>query len=590
MYSSMKTVGALKRAKHNRSCVARGSLMPGVWYPFRYWRTSANESMSIDFSSVWKTLAAVAPLMGRYKLRVGMYYCPRRLYHRDPARNARKFDIRTLKPWLLGDVAGTHPDCNQFVEPGSLFDWLGLPTYSYGYASQQGDNAVIPDFNIEPLLCYLDIWRNYLSSSTWEPIPAMVYRNGSNVGGVHRVSALRYQDLSLTTLDSVFEQVLDHSSSSQNRLASDLIRAFYDNPLKSTAITYNDSLWDLLCRAGSGFMPARVSSDRISRLAGTQLSPDVIVSVSERYADPDKNEVGGFSITSAALAADLKRYYDTTLASGSRYSEWLNGHYDVQIRDIDRPLELDMFSFDVTFSDVVSVSEAPDAQNQQQTLGGMASLSRGTGNSGRKSRRYFSPEDGYLMCMVALVPEVSYLEGVQPELLQTSATDTFIPEFNGLGMQTFDPRIAFAGQFNGNKLRSTGFENGFGGLDPDKYDLDGTILDPVQLEFDPNAIYGYEPPFMDYTSSLDTLHGDFAGDLSYWSLVRSFIGAGSDVALGQSAITDLPKFMGLAPYAIPWQYLSQFTNTIVTSTPFQIQIGFSFISRSLVSKHQSLTL
>lgn len=585
MYSSMQTVGALKRAKHNRSCVARGSIMPGVWYPFRYWRTSANESMSIDFSVVWKTLAAVAPLMGRYKLRVGMYYCPRRLYHRDPARNARKFDIRTLKPWLLSSIGELNVE--EYVEPGSMFDWLGLPTYSYGPV---GEDPTIPSpepFNIEPFLCYLDIWRNYLCSSTWSNIPTMVYRLGDNVESRPRVSALRYQDLSLDELDRLFEDVLSDSSSADPVLAESLIRAFYNHPLKSTAVTYNDTFWDIFRRAGSGFLPARVSSDRISRLAGSELSPDVKVQV-EKGTSPS---VGQFSITSVALAADLKRYYDTTLASGSRYSEWLKGHYDVQIRDIDRPIELDMFSFDVTFSDVVSVAESPNASNQQQTLGGMASLSRGNANSGRNSRRYFSPEDGYLMCMVALVPEVSYLEGVQPELLQTKATDTFIPEFNGLGMQTFDSRIAFAGHFNGQKLRSTGFENGYGGLDIDgNSDLSQHLITGEDFGYDPSMIYGYEPPFMDYTSSLDTLHGDFAGDLSYWSLVRSFIGAGTDVALGQSDIYEYPKFMGLAPYAIPWQYLSQFTDTVVTSTPFQIQMGISFISRSLVSKHQSLTL
>jgi len=586
----MKTVGALKRAKHNRSCVARGSIMPGIWYPFRYWRTSANESMSIDFSVVWKTLAAIAPIMGRFKLRVGMYYCPRRLYHRDPARNARKFDIRKLEPWEM-NAALDELNVDQYVEPGSLLDWLGLPTFSYGPISGDGGEIQVANINLEPLLCYLDIWRNFLSASTWDVIPTMVYRNGDNVNGVTRISALRYQDLSLDALDTLFEDILGSSSSVFPELAETKVTDFYAKVLNSTAELYTQSLWDTLRRAGSGFMPARVSSDRISRLAGAQLSPDVQVQV-DYQTDPTGRPIpkGQFSITSAALAADLKRYYDTTLASGSRYSEWLKGHYDVQIRDIDRPIELDMFSFDVSFSDVVSVSESPNASTQQQTLGGMASLSRGDGNSGRNSRRYFSPEDGYLMCMVALVPEVSYLEGVQPELLQTSATDTFIPEFNGLGMQTFDPRIAFAGQFNGQKLLSTGFDLAFGGLDPDKYDLEKVAITGRDFGYSSSSIYGYEPPYMDYTSSLDSLHGDFAGSLSYWSLIRSFIGGLSDSALGQSAIKDLPRFMGLAPYAVPWQYLKQFTDTVPTSTPFQIQMGFSYISRSLVSKHQSLTL
>lgn len=585
MYSSMKTVGALKRAKHNRSCVARGSIMPGVWYPFRYWRTSANESMSIDFSVVWKTLAAVAPIMGRYKLRIGMYYCPRRLYHRDPARNARKFDIRTLKPWLYTTV---NPEMGEYVEPGSMLDWLGVPTYSYGPTLLDGidSNEVNTEpFNIEPLLCYLDIWRNYLSSSTWSDVPTMIYRLGSNTTGAPRpVSGLRYQNLSLDNLDSLFENLLTATSTDNPHLAEDFIRYFYANAKShddsNPVITYNDTLWQMFRSSGSGFLPARVSSDRISRLAGAELSPDVTVQV-------DKT-TNTFSITSAALAADLKRYYDTNIASGSRYSEWLNGHYDVQIRDIDRPLELDFFTFDVTFSDVVSVSEAPDASSQQQTLGGMASLSRGNGNSGRKPRRYFSPEDGYLMCMVALVPEVSYLEGVQPEVLQTSATDAFIPEFNGLGMQTFDSRIAFAGQFSPAKLKSTGFDFAFG---PNPLDDDTRVLTPVDFGYNPANIFGYEPPFMDYTSSLDTLHGDFAGTLSYWALVRSFIVGSNDSPLPMpSGAAQLPKFFGLAPYYVPWQYLMQFTDTAVTSTPFQIQMGFAFTSRSLVSKHQSLTL
>lgn len=165
-----------ERSTHNLSNVFRSTMAPGVLVPF-YKKVGLNgDTWTINLKTMVRTMPAIGPLFGTYKLQMDVFSCPMRLYngilHNNWTRIGRdmskvKLPVITMTgSWINSEVETLKDIDNYQISTSSLAAYLGIRGIGGVQPLNATDNnvTITRDFNAIPFLAYYDIFKNYYAN------------------------------------------------------------------------------------------------------------------------------------------------------------------------------------------------------------------------------------------------------------------------------------------------------------------------------------------------------------------------------------------------------------------------------------------
>lgn len=195
---------------------------------------------------------------------------------------------------------------------------------------------------------------------------------------------------------------------------------------------------------------------------------------------------GALTINGLRQLFALQHYKELIGRGGARYPEVTANFFGVRLPDlyVDRPAYLGGMYSDVSVGEVLQTSQSTtgDSGSAQGYRAGVASV---YGKS--KIMRYRCRMHGFILGILRVLPEATYMQGVERMWHRESLFDFAWPQFANIGEQEIYNRELY---------------------------VDGTA--------DDDRVFGYAPRYAEYKDSCSHVNGEFRTDLKYWHFGRSF--------------------------------------------------------------------
>ena len=165
------------RSTHDLSRAWRSSMTPGTLVPFLSEVALPGDSFDIQIESLVRTMPAVGPLFGSYKMQVDIFSCPIRLYNGLLHNNMTKIGMNmsqvklpkvelTTRAINISRIA-TQINNSQ-IATDSLINYLGLKGLADKFPFTTSAETVTRKINAVPILAYYDIYKNYYANKQEE--------------------------------------------------------------------------------------------------------------------------------------------------------------------------------------------------------------------------------------------------------------------------------------------------------------------------------------------------------------------------------------------------------------------------------------
>nr|WNN13407.1 MAG: major capsid protein [Microviridae sp.] len=198
------------------------------------------------------------------------------------------------------------------------------------------------------------------------------------------------------------------------------------------------------------------------------------------------------TINELRKATALQRFLEISARCGSRYKEFVLGHFGVDVPDgrLQRPEFLGGGTCKMQISEVLQTSSSVTSEGGDVTspLADMAGHGIAFGKTNYCKKSF--PEHGYVMAIMSIIPRAGYYQGVRKDLLKQDRLDFYSPEFAHLGEQPIELAEIFTG----------------GNAD----------------EYDPHSTFGYTPRYAEYKFIPNQIHGTFKTNMDAWHMARKF--------------------------------------------------------------------
>lgn len=546
-------VPAPKRSNFDLSHRSPMTITSGLLYPVYVEEILPGDDIEMSVETRLKTQAMLAPVLGGMDCTYYHFFCPLRNYVRDMNLNVKQTEFRDEFTLPHFDLFPNNT-INHFVGVGSLLDCLGFPVgMSIVTIPQEGRS-----FNATPILCYLDIWRNYFANPQAEMVPMYVgfELEGPDPSLDALISRFAYRDVDVSYFDSLFEQNLINGESLSfdeifsDTIGLDFLPTFFNEVFgPALSATYTQEVYNI----GNSF------SSHAGLLPVTYHDDMFVARLNTSYVDYVKQQVrvdtndGFFTIDSLRMANKLAKFVDKTLLGGTRYGQWLKSHFAVNgMEHLNIPIFLGMDRMSLFFDDVVSQADTGSSQENGNlgSVGGRGSVHYPNTNK----VNFYAKEHGYFMTLVALRPRVHYFQGLPKYLQKTQFSDIYVPELDAVGWQ---PILAGDLYYNTLMRSDTGFQSN---------------------NVDVDSVVGYSPAWIEYMTRVDTVHGQFASTLDYWVFLRRF---GEIVEDGSG---DTEVFVDFSTYVDPADYNNAFAGDLTYYDNFYLNQYFEVYIKRNISK------
>lgn len=526
-------VPAPKRSMFDLSRPNRMTLSAGLAYPCLVEEILPGDDINLSVETRLKSHATLAPILGMFDCTYYHFFCPLRNYVPGMTLNMKRtefrdeFDLPTFTvPQSSGSVF--------YVGTGSLLDYLGLPV---GFSGLSADSPEDRTFNAVPLLAYYDIWRNYFANPQSDFVE--MYTGFTQVNENDLFTHSR-DEIAISELDDIYLELLNGVTDFNDIWTSiGFSFATLFNIINPAIDTVENRRANLSVNSHAGLLPVTYHDDMfVSRL-------------NTSYVDYVKQQVvvdtssGSFSIDSLRMANKLAKFIDKSIFGGTRYGQWLKSHFAVNgMEHLNIPIFLGMDRMSLFFDDVVSKAQTGQGDNGELgSTGGRASVHYPNTNN----VEFYAKEHGVLMSIVVLRPRVEYFQGIPKMYQKTKFSDIYVPELDAVGWQPI--------------LRKDLYAN--------------TLITNVEgSNFDMNEIVGYSPAWIEYMTSVGSVHGQFATSLDYWVLLRRFgvvkydeEGVVDDVEL------DVSTYVNPEDYNYPFAGVEDYHDNFYLNQLFNLTIG-----------------
>lgn len=211
--------------------------------------------------------------------------------------------------------------------------------------------------------------------------------------------------------------------------------------------------------------------------------------------DNSGNLIGSLSnvvatINDLRLSVALQAWAEASMRGGARYPEILMSTFGVRPRDarLDRPECMGRVSFPLQISEVLQTSQTTEGSPQGNMSGRGIAYGRG------RYIHVFAEEHCLLHAYISIMPRASYQQGLPKRFTKFDKFDYYWPQFDALGEQAIKKRELF-------------FDFAHSWNDSDNND----------------ATFGYQQRFCEYKAFPNEIHGDFkVQGLNGWHMSRIF--------------------------------------------------------------------
>lgn len=523
-------------AHHDRSHYLRTSMAPGLGYPIYCREALPGDQIQLEFKHLMNTQAILNPLYGSYRLQICVFFAGTSLYiprlWRNGFMSSESRGILDVS-YPIYNLQATKPITR--VHESSLPAFLGLGVGYGRFAS--GTPTKGGYINLIPYLMYYDIFRHYYANRQEDVFPVMTASwNKDN----------RVRRFSLAGLDNLYLNLpISGGAMNSNGYISNTPIAQLFTPQQVGSMTVSPSMAEPL----GGLFQCCYMPDRMN------------VILSDSFFDKNVSTVvvstagDSFQVDQLVTAKKLWNARNKDVVTNGTFKDWIRVHFGVtpKIMD-DMPTFCGAISSDILFEDIRATTSAK-IDNADQYLGDKGSSAIGYGDSRRFN--IVADRPGYVMAIATLVPRVDYYQFTERYALHGKLSDSFMPEYNGIGYQD-----VLIGDLNSE------FPEGW----------DATASYAPQTDPFANSV-GKQPAWVEYMTAVNKIRGSFCSTERPWVLARDMrVDDSSDPKMSPTDTTVSSAYIDPADWNQP------FADQSATAQNFYAQFYIRDRVRSTVLK------
>lgn len=453
----------------------------GKIYPVDFVECLPGDIFRIQNEFLIRFMPTIAPVMNRFKIALRWWYCPTRLLWDDWTNfitGGPEGADSSVAPYI---TAGE----NGFAE-GSLADYFRIPTGVAGIKV-----SALP-FRMYDLV--FNEW--YRNEAIQDPL-TISKASGSDVTTVLDLQRVNWKrDYFTDALPSV-------QKGPQISLPLTGNASVYRKSGEGSGIEPSTLKFGLTATRGSNVKPVSsadtLDHDNTRRMlavgadvgANNELFYGQGLRVKDNALFADMSNVSAATINQLRQAAAIQQFQELNMRGGNTYVNWVLNHYGVRTPDasLQRPQYVGGMTSNMVISEVLQTSESTETSAQ----GTMAGHGVGAGTS--PLAKFRSLENGYLMCLMTVVPDALYFQGLPRELTRETRYDYAIPLLAHLGEQ----------EIKNKELYCQG---------PEVVDAEENVVD--------EKVFGYVPRYEEYRRIPNSVTGALRSSLSFWTSARKF--------------------------------------------------------------------
>lgn len=428
--------------------------------------------VSISVENMLRFAPLVSPVMHRINVTTHFYFVPNRLLWEN------------WEDFITGNEDVAHPFVTvsgSRFPVGSLADYLAFPNM----------NVDAPGIPVSPLpvAAYYKIWDEYYRDQNLQTELFIPLSDGNNTANY--LSFFNEPPLRRAWMHDYFTSALPFA---QKGDAVQIPLTFQDNiPVQ---LDYSGNKRQLVRDPDTGLLSP------VDQLLENQAGPTPYSSSlhtadgSEAVIDPNGTYIvdvqsDATTINDLRRALALQKYLEINARAGTRYTEFLKAHFNVNSSDarLQRPEYIGGAYQRMTISEVLATATAinPDTGEAIIPQGNMAG--HGISVGGGQRFTYRCEEHGWILGIINVQPVTAYQQGLHRSYTRFDRFDYFTPSFEHIGEQAVLSKEVYA---------SAG---------------DATSL---------NETFGYVPRYAEYKYMNSRVAGEMKDSLLYWHLGRVF--------------------------------------------------------------------
>lgn len=463
-------------AHHDRSHYLRTSMAPGLGYPIYCREALPGDQIQLEFKHLMNTQAILNPLYGSYRLQICVFFAGTSLYIPRLWRNGFMSKSRGILDisYPIYTLSATDPITR--VHESSLPAFLGLGV-GFGRftvtAPTKGSTI-----NLVPYLMYYDIFRHYYANRQENQYPVMV----ASWSDPHRVRYYALEDL-----DNLYLNLPANGGSmnSHSYIGRTPIPQIFVPQQAGSAVVSPSMIAPLGGLFQCCYMPDRMNVILNDSFFDKNVSTVTVSTVGD-----------SFQVDQLVTAKKLWNARNKDVITNGTFKDWIRVHFGVtpKIMD-DMPTFCGAVSSDILFEDIRATTSARIG-DADQYLGDKGSSAVGYGDSRRFN--IVADRPGYVMAIATLVPRVDYYQFTERYALHSKLSDSFMPEYNGIGYQDVlisDLNTEFPKDWNSSVA--------------------------VSVDNNPFAqSVGKQPAWIEYMTAVNKIRGTFCSTEKSWVLAR----------------------------------------------------------------------
>lgn len=493
-----------RRSNVNLSHVKATTLAPGNLIPISFTRILTGDYLSFDPSSFVQAFPMNAPLVNGFKLCLEYFFIPDRIYNVDanmdfsgvannpddvkfPLLSAGRTtqlssDNKTLT--FSGGVPSYRDFASNVVTPGSLADYCGFPVGWFSTVPTGG--ASENDFSMLKAAGYIDTVLEYYVAPQIARVLTAAFTSASVSTGDYNIA------YPLDQLQKFMRMIKTTSPVDGNTWINAV-----NSQTNYSGVPKFGSWWWYASR--SSIFQRCLPPYYLESWMSTSSYNNSEIAVDLESAN---NSV---SFRNISVASHIQRWMDLAGAGSGRYSDYLEGQFDVsRIKNCHVPLFLGADRQYLGSKVIYQTTGAGDANSPLGAFAGQAS-----GGDKFRHRSYKFGENGFFMVMASLVPDVVYSRGLDPFLKELSLGDVYTPALDNLAMEPLMVDELDAAP----TITSMSFDDD---LNTSSFHLSHTLSDIK------NTAVGYVPAWSRLMQNVSRAHGRLTTSLSYWLLNRDY--------------------------------------------------------------------